>query len=58
MGSSITLAPAQTRTRRGRAQAMITAPQTTGIVRVSARVDQTTAQTRLTVQTYQRKSAD
>jgi len=57
-GSSITLAPAQTQTRRGRAQAMITDPQTTGIVRVLARVDQTTAQTRLTVQTYQRKSAD
>ena len=56
--SSITLAPAQTRTRSGRAQAMITDPQTTGIVRVLARVDQTTAQTHLTVQTYQRKSAD
>ena len=56
--SSITLAPVQTRTRSGRAQAMITDPQTTGIVRVVARVDQTTAQTHLTVQTYQRKSAD
>ena len=41
-----------------RAQAMITDPQTTGIVRVLVRVDQTMAQTRLTVQTYQRKSAD
>jgi len=56
--SSITLSPAQTRRRRERAQAMITDPQTTGIVRVLARVDQTTAQTHLTVQTYQRKSAD
>ena len=56
--SSITLAPAQTRTRRGRAQAAVSDPQTTGIVRVLARVDQTTAQARLTVQTYQRKSAD
>ena len=57
-GSSMTLAPAQTRTRRGRAQTVVSDPQTTGIVRVLARVDQTTAQARLTVQTSQRKSAD
>ena len=55
---SITLTPAQTRTRRGRARTMVSDPQTTGIVRMLARVDQTTAQARLTVQTYQRKSAD
>jgi hypothetical protein len=55
---SITIAPAHTRTRSGRAQAMIADPQTTGVVRILARVDQTTAQTRLTVQTYQRKSSD
>ena len=57
-GSSMTLAPAQTRTRRGRAQTVVSDPPTTGIVRVLARVDQTTAQARLTVQTSQRKSAD
>ena len=56
--SSLTLTPTQTRTRRGRAQAVVADPQTTGIVRVLARVDQTTAQARLTVQTYQRKSVD
>jgi len=55
---SITIAPAQARIRSGRAQAVISAPQTTGIVRVLARVDQTTAQARFTVQTYQRKSSD
>ena len=56
--SSITLTPAQTRTRHGRAQTVVSDPQTTGIVRVLVRVDQTTAQARLTVQTYQRKSSD
>ena len=55
---SITLTPAQTRTRHGRAQTVVSDPQTTGIVRVLVRVDQTTAQARLTVQTYQRKSSD
>jgi hypothetical protein len=55
---SITIAPVQTRTQRGRAQALVSAPQTTGVVRVLARVDQTTAQARLTIQTYQRKSSD
>ena len=55
---SITITPAQTRTQGGRARAIIADPQTTGVVRVLARVDQTTAQTRLTVQTYERKSAD
>ena len=33
--SSITLAPAQTRTRRGQAQTVVSDPQTTGIVRVA-----------------------
>jgi hypothetical protein len=56
--SSITIAPSHTRTRGGRARAMISDPQTTGVVRVLARVDQTTAQARLTVLTYQRKSED
>ena len=56
--SSLTLTPTQTRTRRGRAQTVVSDPQTTGIVRVLVHVDQTTAQARLTVQTYQRKSSD
>jgi len=55
---SITIAPAQTRTHGGNARAMISDPQTTGIVQILARVGQTTTQTRLTVQTYQRKSSD
>ena len=56
--SSITIAPSHARTRGGRALALVSAPQTTGVVRVMARVDDTTAQARLTVQSYQRKSED
>jgi hypothetical protein len=56
--NSITIAPTHTRTHGGRARALVSAPQTTGVVRIMARVDDTTAQTRLTVQTYERKSAD
>jgi hypothetical protein len=56
--NSITIAPSHTRTRAGIARALVSAPQTTGVVRIMARVDDTTAQTRLTVQTYQRKSED
>jgi hypothetical protein len=36
--SSITIAPSQTRTRGGTARALVSAPQTTGVVRVMARV--------------------
>ena len=50
---SATLAPSQTTTRGGIARAVFSEPQTSGVVRVTARVDNTTAQTRLTVQTYQ-----
>ena len=56
--SSITIAPSQTRTRGGTARALVSAPQTTGVVRVMARVDDTTTEARLLVQTYQRKSED
>jgi hypothetical protein len=49
---SITLAPSQTTTRGGIAQAVVYAPQTTGEVHVMARVDTMTAQARLTVQRY------
>ena len=51
--SSAALAPSQTTTRGGIARAVFSEPQTSGVVRVTARVDNTTAQTRLTVQTYQ-----
>jgi hypothetical protein len=50
---SATLAPSQTTTRGGIARAVVSEPKTSGIVRVMARVDNTTAQTRLTVQPYQ-----
>ena len=50
---SARLAPSQTTTRGGIARAVFSEPQTSGVVRVTARVDNTTAQTRLTVQTYQ-----
>jgi hypothetical protein len=56
--NSITIAPAHTRTHGGSARALVSLPQTTGVVRIMARVDQTTAQARLTVQNYQRRSAD
>jgi hypothetical protein len=55
---SITVAPSQTRTRGGTARALVSAPQTTGVVRVMARVDDTTTQARLLVQSYHRKSED
>ena len=48
---SATLAPSQTTTRGGIARAVFSEPQTSGVVHIMARVDNTTAQTRLTVQT-------
>jgi hypothetical protein len=53
--SSITLAPTPATTRGGIARAVVSEPQTSGVVRIMARVDNTMAQTRLTVQTYQGK---
>jgi hypothetical protein len=50
---SATLAPSQTTTRGGIARAVFSEPRTSGIVRVMARVDNTTAQARLTIQSYQ-----
>jgi hypothetical protein len=50
---SATLVPSQTTTRGGIARAVFSGPKTSGVVRVMARVDNTTAQTRLTVETYQ-----
>ena len=49
---SITLTPSQTSTRGGIAQAILSESQTTGVVHVMARVDNVTAQSRLTVQRY------
>jgi hypothetical protein len=51
--NSAVLAPSQTTTRGGIARAVVSEPQTSGIVRVMVHVDNTTAQTRLTVQTYE-----
>ena len=48
----VALSPSQTTTRGGTAQAVVSEPKTSGVVRVIARVDNTTAQARLVVQTY------
>ena len=50
--SSVALAPAHTSTRGGIARASVSEPQTTGVVRVMARVETLTAQATLTVQRY------
>ena len=47
------LEPSQTTTRGGIARAVFSEPRTTGRVRVMAHVDNTTAQIRLTIQSYQ-----
>jgi hypothetical protein len=49
---SIALAPSQTTTRGGIARAVVSNPQTTGVVHILARVDTMTAQARLTVEKY------
>ena len=49
---SISLAPSQTSTRGGIARAILAEPQTIGVVRVMARVDNVTAQATLTVDRY------
>jgi len=49
---SLSLEPSQTSTRGGIAQAILSEPQTTGVVHVLARVDNVTVQSRLTVQRY------
>ncbi len=54
---SATLAPSQTTTRGGIARAVFSEPKTSGVVRVMVRVDNTTAQARLLVQTYQGRSS-
>jgi hypothetical protein len=54
---SAVLVPSQTTTRGGIARAVFSEPTTTGVVRVMARVDNTTAQTRFTVRRYKTPSA-
>ncbi len=49
---SATLAPSAARTRGGMARTLFSEPRTTGVVRIMVRVDGTTAQGRLTVQSY------
>src|SRR5215471_10880311 len=48
----IALAPSPTTTRGGIARAVVSHPQTTGVVHILARVDNMTAQARLTVEQY------
>jgi hypothetical protein len=52
---SAVLAPLQTVTRDGVARAIFSQPQTTGVVHITARVDNTTARTRITIQTYEER---
>jgi hypothetical protein len=54
---SAVLAPSQTTTRGGIARAVFSEPKTSGVVRIMARVDNTTAQARLTIQPYQGRSS-
>jgi len=54
---SAVLAPSQTTTRGGIARAVLSEPTTSGVVRVAARVDNTTAQARLIIQAYQGRSS-
>lgn len=49
------LEPAQTVTRDGVARAVFSAPQSSGWVRITARVDNTAAQTALLVETYEER---
>jgi hypothetical protein len=51
------LTPSQTTTRGGIARAVFSEPRTNGVVRIIVRVDNTMAQTRLTVRHYQEPSS-
>ena len=50
---SVVLAPLQTVTRGGVARSTFSQPQTIGLVRIIVRVDNTTAQTAIVVQSYE-----
>ena len=52
---SIVLSPPQTMTRGGVARTLVSQPQTIGLVRLTARVDKTTAQTTIVVQSYEER---
>jgi hypothetical protein len=54
---SATLAPSQTTTQGGIARTVFSEPRTNGVVRIIVRVDNTMAQTRLTVRHYQEPSS-
>jgi hypothetical protein len=54
---SATLVPSQTTTRGGIARAVFSEPKTSGVVRIMARVDNSTAQTWISVQLYQEPSS-
>jgi hypothetical protein len=52
---SVVLFPLQTVTRHGVARAIFSEPHTTGVVHMTARVDNATARTWITVQSYEEK---
>jgi hypothetical protein len=51
-GHSAVLVPLQAATQQGVVRTIFAQPQTTGVVHITARVDNTTARTRITVQNY------
>jgi hypothetical protein len=52
---SATLSPLQAVTQHGVARTMLSQPQTTGVIHITARVDNTTARTWITVQSYEER---
>jgi hypothetical protein len=52
---SATLSQLQAVTQHGVARAILSQPQTTGVVHITARVDNTTARTWITVQSYEER---
>ena len=51
--NSVSISPSETNTRGGIARAILFAPQTIGVVRVMAHVENTVAQATVTVQSYE-----
>ena len=52
---SVVLSPPQTVTRNGVARTIFSQPQTIGLVRITARVDNTTARTAIVVESYEER---
>jgi hypothetical protein len=52
---SIVLSPLQTVTRHGVARAIVAEPYTTGVVHITTRVDNATARTWITIQSYEER---